>query len=169
MTKDAVLGHLLVFGLVAGLGELPSDWFGVVTTQTLVYPPGEPLILVSPAYMPISWMVTMAQLGTLALFAVQQWGLLRASLGMMVLGGINMPTYETLAHHAGWWYYQNTPLLFGTTPYYVILGETLLSAALPALVTRVSASSYGRAVLLGLAQAAWILLTGVFAWWVIDR
>ncbi len=168
-TRDAFFSKLLVFGLVVGFGELSSDYFGVVTTGTLVYPPVGPFLLVSPAYMPVAWMIIMVQLGTLADLATGKWGLLKSTLGLMVLGSLNIPLYETLAHRAGFWLYQDTPMLFGTTPWYVILSEMLLSAALPLVVRGVSRGGVWRAVLLGVAQAAWILLTGIVAYALVGR
>lgn len=165
--RDPLIARLAVFGLVVGLGELPSDWYGVALNKTLVYPPGEPQIWASPVYMPLSWMVTMVQLGVLAAALTPRLGLVGAGVALAVLGGLNMPTYETLAHDAGWWRYRDTPMLFGVTPHYVILAEVLISAALPWMVARV-ARARGRALVgLGLAQAAWILAAGVFAFWLV--
>jgi len=169
VTRDAFFSKLLVFGLVVGVGELASDYFGVVTTGTLVYPPVGPFIWVSPAYMPLAWLVLMVQFATLADFATRKWGLLKATLGLMVLGSLNIPLYETLAHRSGFWFYQDTPMLFGTTPWYVILAEMLLSAALPRVVQEVSRRGVGAAVLLGVVQAVWILLTGRLAYTLVGR
>jgi hypothetical protein len=169
VTRDVFFSRLLVFGLVVGFGELSSDYFGVVTTGTLVYPRVGPFLLVSPAYMPVAWMIIMVQLGTLADLATQKWGLPWSTLGLMVVGSLNIPLYETLAHRAGFWFYQDTPMLFGTTPWYVILSELLLSAALPLVMKGVSRSGLWGAVLLGVAQAAWVLLTGVLAYALVGK
>lgn len=168
-TRDVFVSRMIVFGLVVGFGELPSDYFGVVVNETLVYPPDEPLIWVSPAYMPLSWMVMMLQLGTVANWLTSKWGLLKTTGALAVLGGLNIPLYETLARHAGWWSYQNTPLLLGMTPYYVILAEVLLSLALPWVVSRVAWSRGVMLVVLGVAQSVWILLTGMLASWLVNR
>jgi hypothetical protein len=160
---------MIVFGLVVGFGELPSDYFGVAVNKTLVYPQDEPLIWVSPAYMPLSWMVMMLQLGTVANWLTSKWGLLKTTGALAVLGGINIPLYETLAHNAGWWHYQNTPMFLGLTPYYVILAEVLLSVALPLMVSCVARSRGLMVVVFGVAQSGWILLTGIFASWLVSR
>jgi hypothetical protein len=60
-------------------------------------------------------------------------------------------------------------MLFGTTPWYVILSELLLSAALPLVMKGVSRSGLWGAVLLGVAQAAWVLLTGVLAYALVGK
>jgi hypothetical protein len=166
---DALFRGLLVFGLVVGLGELASDYYAVVTTGTLVYPRVGPFLLATPAYMPVSWMVLLAPLGTVADLATRRWGLVWATVGLMVLGGLNIPLYETLAHRAGFWFYQDTPMLFGVTPWYVILGELLLSAALPLIIRGVSRGDTRAAVLLGVVQAAWMWLSTVIAFTLVGR
>jgi hypothetical protein len=168
-TRDAFVARMIVFGLVVGFGELPADYFGVAVNKTLVYPPDEPLIWVSPAYMPLSWMVMMLQLGTVANWLTSMWGLLKTTGALAVLGGINIPLYEMLAHNAGWWHYQNTPMFLGVTPYYVILAEVLLSLALPLVVSQVAQARGFKLVALGVAQSVWLLLTGVFASWLVSR
>jgi hypothetical protein len=167
--RDAFLGRLLLFGLVVGVGELPADWYGVEGNRTLVYPAGEPQLWASPLYMPLSWAVMMVQLGVAADALTRRFGAPRAAVALAVLGGLNIPFYETLAFHAGWWHYRGTPLLLGITPHYVILAEVLLSAALPWVVSRVARVEAGPSGLvalvgLGLAQAAWLLVTGVLAY-----
>jgi len=169
VSRDAFFRRLLVFGAVVGLGELVSDHFAVVTTGTLVYPPVGPFLVASPAYMPLAWMGMMAQLGSLADVATRRWGLARATLGLMVLGGINIPFYETMARRAGFWHYRSTPMIFGATPWYVILGEVLLSAALPLAVSGVSRRGVWGAVLLGVAQAAWTYASSVLAFALVGR
>ncbi|HEX8823444.1 MAG TPA: hypothetical protein VF794_26190 [Archangium sp.] len=166
-TRDGFVARMILFGLVVGFGELPADYFGVAVNKTLVYPQAEPLIWVSPAYMPLSWMVMMLQLGTVANWLTSKWGLLKTTAALAVLGGLNIPLYETLAHRAGWWSYRNTPMLFGVTPYYVILAEVLLSLALPLVVSHVAQARGPKVVALGVAQSVWLLLTGVFASWLV--
>ena len=169
VSGDAFFRRLLVFGTVVGFGELLSDRFAVVTTGTLVYPQVGPFLLSSPAYMPLAWIAIMAQLGTLAEAATRKWSLPWATLGLMVVGGVNIPFYETLARRAGFWVYQNTPMIFGATPWYVILGEVLLSATLPLVVRGVLRHGKVGAALLGVAQAAWTYLASVLAYTLVGR
>lgn len=169
--RNLLLKRLLVFGLVVGLGELVSDYFCVVVNQTLVYPIDEPFLWVSPAYMPIAWMVLMVQFGTMAdALTRRTHSLLMVTVLMSALGGIHIPIFETLANYAGVWSYHNTPLVFSTTPKYIILAEILLSASLPWMVSRVKRShKWWQLSLLGLLQAAWILTSVVVAFWMVGR
>ncbi len=164
VTRDPVIGRLMLFGLVVGFGELPADAFGVTTTQTLVYWPGGPFIWDTPLYMPLSWLTVVAQLGFIAAWLVPRWGARNAMIAMAIFGGINIPVYEFLAKFAHFWYYHNTPLLFGVTPYYVILAEALLSMSLPLLCYRVISARPGEVVLLGLLQSLWIYVAGRIAY-----
>jgi hypothetical protein len=164
VTRDPVIARLTLFGLVVGFGELPADAFGVTTTQTLVYWPGGPFIWDTPLYMPFSWIVVIAQLGFIAAFLVPRIGLGKAMIGMAIFGGINIPIYEFLAKFAHFWYYHNTPLLLGVTPYYVILAEMLLSMSLPLLAYLAIGARPGKVVALGLVQALWIYVAGRIAY-----
>ncbi len=164
VTRDAVIARLLLFGLVVGFGELPADAFGVTTTNTLVYWPGGPFIWDSPLYMPFSWITVVAQIGFIGAFFLPRWGTRRTMIAMAIFGGINIPIYEFLAKFAHFWYYQNTPLLLGVTPYYVILAEALLAMTLPLLAYRAMSARAGQVVVLGLLQALWIYIAGRIAY-----
>jgi hypothetical protein len=162
--QDPLLARLLVFGLAAGLAELPADHFGVVTTQTLVYAPGGGRVWDSPLYMPLGWMIALTQLGWLAWWLSERFGLLRATLAIMVLGSLTIPSYELQAKAAGYWFYRNCPMLFDAVPHYVILAEILLSMALPLMVVTAGRRPWPVSALLGLGLGAWILLVGKLAW-----
>ncbi len=164
VTRDLVIARLMLFGLIVGFGELPADAFGVTTTRTLVYWPGGPFIWDTPLYMPLSWVTVVAQLGFIGAFLVPRWGARRAAIAMAIFGGINIPIYEFLAKFAHFWYYQNTPLLFGVTPYYVILAEALLSMSLPLLAYKAISAQSGQVVVLGLVQSLWIYIAGRIAY-----
>jgi hypothetical protein len=160
-TGDPIIGRLLAFGLLVGFGELPSDHFGVVTTQTLVYPPGPPLIWDSPFYMPFAWAVIFVQLGYIAWYLGRRWNLGVTMVLLAIFGGINIPVYEFLAKFADYWYYRNTPMLFGVTPYYVILAESLLTLALPLVVLPISERSRAGLILaLAALESLWIYGAG---------
>ena len=55
-----------------------------------------------------------------------RYGALRATLRLAIFGGIAIPLYELIGRFARYWCYQNTPLLLGVTPHYVILAEALM-------------------------------------------
>lgn len=150
-----ILKNLLVFGLVAGLTELAADWWLVSITRTLDYAKWGPFLVDSPAYMPMSWAGILLSMGFLG-YAVSlkhgvRWGLVVAT----VVSGLYVPTFEALAHYAGWWTYSNCHRL-GVVPWYIIVGEALIGAAMPLLVTQVVAqkstlgSWIGRGVIAGL-------------------
>jgi len=160
-TRDPIIGRLLLFGLLVGFGELPADHFGVVTTGTLVYPPGPPLIWNSPFYMPFAWSIIFVQLGFVAWWLDRRWGLRTTCIALAIFGGINIPLYEFLAKFADFWFYHDTPMLFSVTPYYVILAEVLISAALPLLVLKISRRTpVSTLIWLAAAQALWIYVAG---------
>src|SRR4030095_1213166 len=133
--RDGVLGRLFLFGAAAGIVELLTADPWAVHHGGLVYSPHGPFVVDSPLYMPLGWIYVTLQIGYLAIWIAQRWGLTAAILGSGVIGAINIPTYESLAKFADWWIYQGTPMIFHT-PYYVILGEALIGLALPLLVVR---------------------------------
>lgn len=162
--RDRTLLAWLVFGLVAGFAELPADAWLVAGTDSLVYPPDEPMLWDSPAYMPFSWAMVLIQLGVIADALRKKFSLLTASVLIAVIGGINIPIYEHLAHEGNWWSYRDTPMLFAA-PYYVILAEAILAAPL---------AWFGRlmdrprpllpAAVLGLAEGA-VMFVAVWIGW----
>ena len=67
-TRSPRLGWLLIFGLIAGVGELWADWIHVEYFRSLVYINYFGFrIVASPSYMPIGWWITVVQFGYLAL------------------------------------------------------------------------------------------------------
>ena len=157
-TRDQLIGRLLFFGLVVGLGELLSDHWAVSVSRTLVYADWGPRIWDSPLYMPLSWIVVIAQLGFVARWLDQRWGLLAAVAGATVAGALNIPFYEFLADKAGFWYYRDCWKILGCTPVYVIAGEATLTAVLPLMLRGVARGGWLRILGLGLLQALWIWL-----------
>jgi len=162
--RDGALAKLLLFGLVVGFGELPADHFGVVVTETLVYSPGGPHVWVTPLYMPFGWVVMMVQLGVLAMWLAPRWGTARACMALAVLGGLNIPAHELLAKHAGIWHYQNTPMILGAVPHYVILAEAMLGMVIPLLLLRVASTSWRGILALGVVQSLAIYIAGRIAY-----
>lgn len=164
-TRDTLLGRLYVFGLLVGFGELPTDHLAVSVQQTLVYAPNEPFIWDSPFYMPFSWSIVMVQIGYLAYWMTNRWGLLKASLLTGVFGAINLPTYEFIAKQAGFWYYKDCWMVFfDSTPVYVIVGEFLLTVTLPFIVVRVVKSGIAGIVAWAVAQSVWMYIATIIAY-----
>ncbi|RMF30628.1 MAG: hypothetical protein D6759_11540 [Chloroflexi bacterium] len=153
--RDGLIGRLVLFGLTAGFTELLADWYLVVFTGTLVYNPGGPFLVRSPLYMPLAWSVVLVQLGFIGHWLTRRIGLPGAMLANGLIGAINIPLYEEWARSAQWWTYQGTPML-SATPYYIILGEFLITLMLPLLLREIEHRSPFQVVLLGIGQGLWI-------------
>lgn len=167
----AVVVRLFLLGLVAGVFELFTDFSGERVAHSLVYPAGEPMLWTSPVYMPLSWAIVLTQLGY---FAWRLRALLPASrvwLAMLLsglAGAAIVPFYEEMAYYAGWWHYAHAPVL-AHTPYYVLLFEGLIAAALPPLLGALTARSYRHAALLGALVGLWMPCAALIAWLAIGR
>ncbi len=155
--KDTFLYRLLLFGLVAGIVELLADCWLVQSTGTLIYPQNEPMIACSPLYMPFAWAVVLIQVGYLGWLISGHKPLWFSVLATMILGLLFIPLFEHWAFGAGWWYYQNTPMIFNT-PYYIIIAEGLICMVLPLFFKLQSHKKYLLAALFGVIQGLWIWL-----------
>lgn len=153
-----ILKNLLIFGLVAGLTELAADWWLVGTTKTLTYAKWGPFLVDSPAYMPMSWAGILLSMGFLGWAISLKHGMAMGVLVSTVVSGLYVPTFEGLAHYAGWWTYSNCNMLFGVVPWYIIVGEALIGGAMPLLVTGVVAktSTVWGWVVRGIIGGLWI-------------
>jgi hypothetical protein len=160
--KDKLLLSFFIFSLTAGFAELIADAWLVDFTKTLVYPRPEPMLLSSPFYMPFSWAVVLIEVGYIGWLVSKRWGILKASLCLCLLGAVLVPLYEKWAIASGWWYYHNTPKLFGV-PKYVILAEGLLMFSLPFLLGKVERSSLLKIVFCGLVEGVVMLLACIIA------
>jgi hypothetical protein len=152
-----ILRNLLIFGLVAGLTELAADWWLVSITKTLAYAKWGPFLVDSPAYMPLSWAGILLSMGFLGWGISRKHGLVIGTLVATVVTGIYVPTFEMLAHYAGWWTYDNCRR-WGAVPWYIIVGEALIGASLTPLVAGVVAkqSSLLSWVVRGVIAGLWI-------------
>ena len=103
--RDALLGRLLLFGLVVGFTELSADAWLVDYTGTLDYSiGGGPMIWRSPLWMPLAWEVLAVQFGYIGLRLWERSG--KVGLVMIgLLGAINIPFYEEMARRIHWWQY----------------------------------------------------------------
>jgi hypothetical protein len=155
--KRDILKNLLVFGLVAGLTELAADWWLVSKTHTLQYAQWGPFLIDSPAYMPMSWAGILLSMGFLGWAVSQKYGTAIGVLVATAVSGIYVPAFEGLAHYAGWWTYRDCNR-WGVVPWYIIVGEALIGAALTPLVTGVVGLKDGPLswVLRGVLAGLWI-------------
>ena len=161
--RDPVLARWLLLGLVAGWMEILTDAWLVQATGTLVYPPGEPMVLDSPLYMPFAWTLVLAQLGVLGGWLAQRLGAMRATLLVAVLGGSMIPLYEHLARDAGYWWYRDTPMLLNA-PLYIIASEFLLSLPLVWLGSVAVRRPWGWSAALGIVAGLWMIPSVMIGW-----
>ena len=164
--------RLCALGLVAGVCELATDAAGQGVAHSLIYPAGPPMLLASPIYMPVSWMVTLAWLGYLA------WRLSTLAphpplwVGVLVTGlagAITVPFYEQMAYYAGWWHYYLPVLRVGHVPIYVVVFEGAVAALLPCITPRLQRSGVGYAVAAGILLGVWMPIAAFASWLIIGR
>lgn len=163
LKKDGLMFRFILFALTAGFAELLADYWLVVHTKTLFYPPDEPMLAASPAYMPFSWMVVLIQIGYIGFLINKKKSLLITSILVGILGCCIIPFYEFLAIHAQWWHYANTKMI-GPVPIYIFVAEGLLMLTIPDLFDRTETSSWGKITLLGIAQGLVMWLACIIAW-----
>jgi hypothetical protein len=162
-TKSQRLAWLLVFGLIAGILELWSDWIHVTQLKSLVYTDYFGLrLLASPAYMPIGWWLTVVQFGYIALRLNERWPTWTAVGAVTLLGMTLPPLYEEFAAPAKAWYYPASGLMISNTPLWVILtyGGCMFGIATMALINY-RPQGWGRAVIAGIFTGGLFMLAGV--------
>jgi hypothetical protein len=116
--------------------------------------------------MPISWMVTLAWLGYLAvrLHTLSPSPPLWLSVILTGLAGaITVPFYEEMAYYAGWWRYVPIHAL-GHTPVYVLGFEGAVAAILPLITAGLLSRSPRYAAMCGIAVGVWMPLAAFLAW-----
>jgi len=172
-TKDHIIWLWLLFGHITGFIEVVSDCdaFLVEKVQVLVYPSTFPKIGVSPAYLPFAWGLVFTQLGLIGDWLRVRRSLLAASFITAGLGGVMISVYENLARYAGWWYYQNTPMLIWA-PYFVTLFEFLSTSLFVLAGWRIAKASsirveYGWVIVTGIAMGVWMCVAMRFAFWLL--
>lgn len=155
--RTDILKNLLVFGIAAGLTELAADWWLVSITRTLDYAKWGPFLIDSPAYMPMSWAGILLSMGFLGYAVSLKYGVRWGVVVAAIVSGLYVPTFEALAHYAGWWAYSNCNRL-GVVPWYIILGEALIGGVMPLLVTGVvkQHSGFFGWVVRGVLAGVWI-------------
>lgn len=166
-----VLARLALFGLVAGICELFTDAAGAYVAHSLIYPAGAPMLVASPFYMPLSWALVLMQLGYLAWRLaglsgrLPLWG---ACAILFAWGAINIPFYEEMAFHAGWWRYVQVRAV-GHTPLYVLLFEGLVAASLPLLLRDLPRLTPRALAVRGMLLGIWFPWAALFAWLALGR
>jgi hypothetical protein len=162
--KSQRLAWLLVFGLLAGILELWSDWIHVTQIKSLVYIDYFGFrLLASPAYMPIGWWLTVVQFGYIALRLNERWPTWVAVGAVSLLGMSLPPLYEEFAAPAKAWYYPPSGVMISNTPLWVILtyGGSMFGIATMAVINY-RPHAWGRAVIAGIFTAGMIMLSGVW-------
>lgn len=166
VTRSPRLGWLLLFGLVAGVLELWSDWLHVEQLGTLVYTDYFGFrILASPSYMPLGWWLTCVQFGYLALRLSDRWPQW-AAVGLISVLGMSLPPwYEEFAAPAKAWYYTTTRLMLSHTPVWIIVtyGGCMFGIATATLLCY-QAGRRGRAIAAGFFAGAGFMLSAVFGY-----
>jgi hypothetical protein len=169
VTRSPRLAWLLLFGLVAGVLELWSDWVHVAYLGSLVYTDFFGFkLLESPLYMPIAWWLTTVQFGYLALRFAESWSRWKA-VGLISLLGMSLPPwYEEFAAPAKAWYYEPTGPMLSNTPLWIVLtyGGCMFAIATMALEFY-SPRSWGRAVVAGAFTAAGFMFSAMFWIWLL--
>jgi hypothetical protein len=163
---DSVLYRLLAAGLVAAFVEIAGADRWAVTSGTLVYAPHGPFIIDSPAYMLASWTVATVQFSILGLWLASRFKPWLAAVLCAVIGGTNLPLYESLAFSAKWWEYRNVPMIFHA-PYYVILGEVGIGLVFPVFAQNVFTRRPMWIPVLGLLLGLWMFVAGWLAFQVV--
>ena len=163
-TFRPLLSRLMVAGLVAGMCELFTDASGQFVVHSLIYPTGELTIWTSPLYMPLSWLVTLTYLGYFGWRLQALLGLRVAMFVCGLLGAIDIPLFEELSYHGGWWRYEPTHLMLGHIPAYVALFEGLIAVILPLLFDRLERRTWLETVVLGGIIGIWMAIAALTAW-----
>ena len=165
---DALLGRLLLFGMVIGFTELAADAWLVDYTRTLDYSiGGGPMIWRSPIWMPLAWEVVAVQFGYIGLRLWERFG--KTGLLMIgVLGAINIPFYEEMARRIHWWQYSGCRII-SYTPWYIILGEFGIAIAFALLARTLRGGSWRIAIVAGVAGGASIFVCYAVAFLITDR
>jgi hypothetical protein len=163
-TGSTRLGWLLIFGAVAGFGELWADWIHVEYFHSLAYLDYFGLkLLASPLYMPFGWWITVVQFGYLAFRIAERSRNSTAILIITVLGMLLPPWYEQFAAPARAWYYTPHGMMLSHTPLWIIFtyGGCMFSIASAALLLY-QAQSWTRAIIAGIFASASFMFWAAF-------
>src|SRR5437899_4912458 len=166
--SDALLARFLLFGLLVGFAELPSDAWLVDYTRTLDYSIcGGPVSWRSPLWMPLAWEVVAVQFGYIGLRLWERFGKVGLLL-IALLGAINIPFYEEMARRIHWWQYSGCRMI-SFTPWYIILGEFGIALTFALLAGTVRRGSWRVAIVTGVAGGISILACYAGAFLITER
>ena len=144
----AVLSGLFRLGIVAGLFELPIDWWlvhGVANGRLDYLGAKDVVLLASPVWMPLAWACVIVELGYPA---VRLFGGLRAridprraaliaSVVIALAAGVTVGFYEYFAYRAGWWKYEPAHAMIGSfCALFIPLGEAFMFLAILPIAAR---------------------------------
>jgi Domain of unknown function (DUF6989) len=163
-TRSPRLAWLLIFGAVAGFGELWADWIHVEYFHLLVYLNYFGFkLLASPLYMPFGWWLTVVQFGYFALRLAERWRSSTAIIIISVLGMLLPSWYEQFAAPARAWYYTPHGMMLSHTPLWIIFtyGGCMFSIA-SATIFLYHAQSWSRALMGGFFVSASFMFWGAF-------
>jgi hypothetical protein len=163
-TRSPRLAWLLIFGAVAGFGELWADWIHVEYFHSLVYLNYFGFkLLASPLYMPFGWWLTVVQFGYFALRLAERWRSSTAIIIISVLGMLLPSWYEQFAAPARAWYYTPHGMMLSHTPLWIIFtyGGCMFSIA-SATILLYQAQSWSRAIIGGFFVSASFMFWGAF-------
>lgn len=129
--------RVFVLGTVAGVVELGVDHFLVEHAGVLVYPDALPMLVSSPAYMPLAWAIVVTQLGYLGVRLGERYGRAAAAVGPAVTAVVLVGFYEYGAFYAGIWAYERAPLaLLGHVPLFIVAAEGVMFGLLHEVARR---------------------------------
>lgn len=133
--REPIVRSVFTVGTVAGILELGVDHFLVGFTGTLVYPEGGPMLLSSPAYMPLAWAIVITHLGYLGVRFNEVFGRRVAAIGPGIAAMTLVGFYEYGAYLAEIWEYIDAPLvMLGHVPLYIVLAEGIMFSSLHEVV-----------------------------------
>lgn len=164
--RDAVLGRLLLFGLIVGIVELAADAWLVDVTRTLDYSiSGSAMVWRSPWWMVMAWEVVSLQFAYIGLRLSDRWGLRGVALSGLI-GAVNIPFYEEMALRLQWWRYAGAAML-AHTPWFIIVGEFSLVMGFGLVAPAVRRRSLRAVLLAGLAAGVGIWASYAGAWYLL--
>src|SRR5262245_25893505 len=163
-TRHPCWAWLLVFGAVAGFGDLWADWIHSEYFHSLVYLDYFGFkLLASPLYMPFGWWLTVVQFGYFAFRLAERWRSSSAILIITLLGMLLPPWYEQFAARARGWYYTRHGMMLSHTPLWIVFtyGGCMFSIASAALLLY-QPQSWSRAIIAGIFASASFMFWGAF-------
>jgi hypothetical protein len=159
--------NLFIFGQAVGWTEVLADAWLVCHTETLIYASGGPFVWMSPLYMPFAWGGLLTSTMLLGVIVHRRASLVTASLLVAGLTGLYIPLYEYIAHASGWWWYQDTPMLLGVVPIFIVLGEVIVGVPLVWIGARLEQVDTAGAALYGCSVGLLIFAAYALAYAVI--